>query len=322
MKRRLLLPVAAAVAAMAALAPVSAQGAWPDRQLRIVVPFPPGGGVDVLARLVGSKLGPMLGQPVVVDNKPGADTQIGTAAVAQAPADGYTIGLLTSGFTVNKALYPNLPYDAAKDFTPITGLATSPFYVVTWPEHQAKDLPSLIRYGKTNPGKLNYSTSSADAFLAGELLKKLGGIDSVHVRYKGTPPSMMAVMTGEVAYSFFTLTGIKPQVDSGKLRVVGVTAARRTTQMPQVPTVAEQGMPGYEIVAWFGFLGPAGMPADVTQKLNTAIQQILQMPDVRERIDALGATPLKQTPQEFNGFLQAEFAKYGALVKENKLQLD
>ncbi|NML46754.1 tripartite tricarboxylate transporter substrate binding protein [Ramlibacter sp. G-1-2-2] len=320
MQRRTLLACAAVLAA--ALGPPPVHAAWPERPLRIIVPFPPGGGVDVLARLVGAKLGPLLGQAVVVDNKPGADTQIGTGAVAQAAPDGYTIGLLTSGFSVNKALYPNLPYDAAKDFTPISGLATSPFYVVAWPQHEAKDLPALIRWGKEHPGKLNYSTSSADAFLAGELLKKLGGIDSVHVRYKGTPPSMMAVMTGEVAYSFFTLTGIKPQVDSGKLRIVGVTSPQRTPQMPQVPTVAEQGMPGYAIVGWFGFIGPAGMPEAVTQKLNAAIQQIIQMPDVRNTIDSLGATPLKQTPEEFNAFLQAEFAKYGTLVKENRLQVD
>lgn len=320
MQRRNLLACAAVLAAV--LGPLPARAAWPERPLRIIVPFPPGGGVDVLARLVGAKLGPLLGQAVVVDNKPGADTQIGTGAVAQAAPDGYTIGLLTSGFSVNKALYPNLPYDAAKDFTPISGLATSPFYVVTWPQHEAKDLPALIRWGKAHPGKLNYSTSSADAFLAGELLKKLGGIDSVHVRYKGTPPSMMAVMTGEVAYSFFTLTGIKPQVDNGKLRIVAVTSPQRTAQMPQVPTVAEQGMPGYAIVGWFGFIGPAGMPPEVTQKLNAAIQQIVQMPDVRNTVDSLGATPLKQTPEEFNAFLQAEFAKYGALVKENHLQVD
>lgn len=320
MQRRTLFACAAVLTA--ALGPLPARAAWPERPLRIIVPFPPGGGVDVLARLVGARLGPLLGQAVVVDNRPGGDTQIGTAAVAQAPADGYTVGLLTSGFSVNKALYPNLPYDAARDFTPISGLATSPFYVVAWPQHEAKDLPALLRWGKANPGKLNYSTSSADAFLAGELLKKMGGIDSVHVRYKGTPPSMMAVMTGEVAYSFFTLTGVKPQVDQGKLRIIAVTSPQRTPQMPQVPTVAEQGMPGYAIVGWFGFIGPAGLPEGVTQKLNAAIQQIVQMPDVRATIDSLGGTPLKQTPEEFNTFLQAEFAKYGTLVKENRLQAD
>ncbi|MBH1962907.1 MAG: tripartite tricarboxylate transporter substrate binding protein [Comamonadaceae bacterium] len=320
MNRRTVFFMAAALTALAT--PSLSWAAWPDKPLRIVVPFPPGGGVDVLARLVGSKLSPLLGQPVVIENKPGADTQIGTAAVAQAAPDGYTIGLLTSGFSVNKALYPNLSYDAAKDFTPIAGLVTSPFYVVTWPQHEARDLPSLIRYGKANPGKLNYSTSSADAFLAGELLKKMSGMDSVHVRYKGTPPSMMAVMTGEATYSFFTLTGIKPQVDSGKLRVVAVTAPKRTAQMPDVPTVAEQGLPGYEIVGWFGFIGPGKLPAEVVARLNDAIGQIVQMPDVRERIDALGATPLRQTPQEFNSFLQAEFVKYGNLVKENKLRAE
>lgn len=320
MNKRTVFFLAAALTAVAA--PSVSWAAWPDKPIRIVVPFPPGGGVDVLARLVGTKLSPLLGQPVVIENKPGADTQIGTAAVAQAAPDGYTIGLLTSGFSVNKALYPNLSYDAAKDFTPIAGLVTSPFYLVTWPQHEAKDLPSLIRYGKANPGKLNYSTSSADAFLAGELLKKMSGMDSVHVRYKGTPPSMMAVMTGEATYSFFTLTGIKPQVDSGKLRVVAVTAPKRTAQMPDVPTVAEQGLPGYEIVGWFGFIGPGKLPADVVSKLNDAIGQIVQMPDVRERIDALGATPLRQTPQEFNSFLQAEFVKYGNLVKENKLRAE
>jgi tripartite-type tricarboxylate transporter receptor subunit TctC len=154
------------------------------------------------------------------------------------------------------------------------------------------------------------------------MMKKMAAIDTVHVRYKGTPPSMLAVMSGEVAYSFFTLTGIKPQLDAGKLRAIGVTSGKRTTQMPHVPTLSESGLPGYEVIAWFGFLGPAGMPAEVTQKLNAAIQQIVDMPDVRERIDSLGATPLKQTPQQFDGFLQAEFLKYGTLVKENKLRAD
>ncbi|HSH88593.1 MAG TPA: tripartite tricarboxylate transporter substrate binding protein [Ramlibacter sp.] len=322
MNRSRLRTWALVLSAALGLLPLAASAAWPDKPIKLVVPFPPGGGVDVMARLFSTKLAALLGQPVVIDNKPGADTQIGTAVVGQAAPDGYTFGLLTSAFSVNKALYPNLTYDAAKDFTPVAGVLTSPFYLVAWPGMEPQDIRSMLAYAKKNPGKLNYSSSSGDGFLAAELMNKSAGIDAVHVRYKGTPPSVLAVMSGEVSYSFFTLLGIKAHVDSGKLRVLGVTSARRTPHMPQVPTIAESGVPGYEMTPWFGFLAPAGLPPEITARMNAVINQIIEMPDVKAKIDSLGATPLKQTPQEFSAFLNGEFTKYGALVRDNKLRAD
>jgi tripartite-type tricarboxylate transporter receptor subunit TctC len=321
MKRRQL-NLATMLAALLALAPMAASAAWPDKPIRIIVAFPPGGGVDVLARLLGSKLSTLLGQPVLVDNKPGADTQIGTALVAQAPADGYTIGVLTSTIAINKALYPNLPYDAAKDFTPVANIAISPYYLVSWPGLEAKTLKDLIALAKKKPGQLNYASSSADGFLAGEMMNKAAGISTVHVRYKGTPPSLLAVMTGEVSYSYFTLLGIKSQVEAKKLNVLGVSSAQRSRDMPNVPTLAEAGAPGYDTTVWFAVFAPAGMPAEITTKLNAAFNQIIDMPDVKAKIESLGATPTRQSPQEFASFVNAEIAKYAAVVKENKLRAD
>ncbi|VWX57524.1 conserved exported hypothetical protein [Burkholderiales bacterium 8X] len=306
--------------AAAAACATAANADYPDKPIRLVVPFPPGGGVDVLARMLGDKLSTMWGQPVVIENRPGADTQIGTAAVAQAAPDGYTIGLLTSAFTINKALYPDLSYDAARDFTPITGIAQSPFYLVASPSLGAKDLPSLIAMAKSSPGKLNYSSSGSDGFLAGELMKKGAGLDVVHVRYKGTPPSVMAVMSGEVSYSFFTLLGIKSHVDAGKLSVLGVSTAARSKDMPDVPPLAEGGVPGYDMAVWFGVLGPRGMPPAVTAKLNGALQAILAMPDVRQKVESLGAAPMKQSPAQFGSFLKGETEKFGQVVRENHLK--
>ncbi|WP_038218244.1 tripartite tricarboxylate transporter substrate binding protein [Xenophilus azovorans] len=318
LSRRALASVLIGAASLAGA--VASHAAYPEKPIRLVVPFPPGGGVDVLARLLGEKLSTMWGQPVVIDNKPGADTQIGTAAVAQSPPDGYTIGLLTSAFSINKALYPNLSYDAARDFTPITGIAQSPFYLVAWPGLDAKDVPSLIALAKKKPGALNYSSSGSDGFLAGELMKKAAGIDVVHVRYKGTPPSVMAVMSGEISYSFFTLLGIKAHVDAGKLRVLGVSTATRSKDMPSVPPLAEVGVPGYDMAVWFGVLGPRDLPPEITARLNDALQKILAMPDVRQKIESLGASPMKQTPAQFRDFLEAEYGKFGAVVRENKLR--
>jgi tripartite-type tricarboxylate transporter receptor subunit TctC len=299
-----------------------ASAAYPERPIHIVVPFPAGGGVDVLARLVGDELAKLLGQAVVVDNKPGADTQIGSTAVAQAAPDGYTLGFLTSTLGVNKALYPNLPYNALKDFTPIAGIASAPFYLVVNPALGVKDVAGLVARAKTAPGKLNYSSSSSDVLLAGEIFKKAYAIDTVRVPYRGTPPALLAVLSGEVSYSFFTLVGIKPQVDAGRLRVLAITTPQRSRKMADVPTLAESGAPGFDIAVWFGVLGPAGLPPAITAKLNTAINQIVAVPAVRQRIESLGAAPLRQTPREFASFMAADFTRYVNVVGENRLHPD
>lgn len=292
----------------AALAATIAHAApYPERTVRIVVPYPPGGSTDGLARLIGQKLSEAWGQPVVIENRPGADTQIGDAAVAQAAPDGYTLLMITTTFAISKGLYPSLPYDAAKDFTPISPIASSPFYLVVGTDVPAKNLAELIALAKKNPGKLNYSVSSSANYLAAELMKKAAGIEVMDIRYKGSGPAVQAVAAGEVTYTLDTLLATKGLIDAGKLRVLALTGDRRSTQIPSVPLFSEAGLATFEMISWFGMGGPKGMPKDVVNTINAAVQKALALPEVKQAIDGYAATPMLMSADEYAAFIGKEF---------------
>ena len=297
-----------------------AGAAFPDKPVRIVVPYPPGGSTDALARIVGQKLSETWGVPVVIDNKPGADTQIANSLVAGSPPDGYTLLMITTVFAISKGLYPSLPYDPARDFTPISPIASSPFYIVVGANVPAANLKELVAVAKQKPGSLNYSSSSSANYLAAELMKKAAGIDVVNIRYKGSGPGVAAVASGEVTYTLDTLLAAKSLIDAGKVRAFAVTGDKRTPQMPNVPTFAEAGVPGFDMVAWFGLGGPKGMPPDVVATINRAVQDALKSPEVRQTIENNAATPMMQTAEQFSSFINKEFTTFEAVVKSNNLQ--
>ncbi len=295
---------------------------YPEKQVRIIVPYPPGGATDGLARIVGQKLSETWGVPVVIENRPGADTQIGNSAVAAAAPDGYTLGMITTVFAISKGLYASLPYDPAKDFTPISPIASSPFYLVTGVNVPASTVSELVALAKQRPGALNYSSSSSANYLAGELMKKAAGIDVANIRYKGSGPGVTAVAAGEVTYTLDTLLAAKPMIDAGKIRVLAVTGDRRSPQMPSVPTFAEAGVRGFDMVSWFGVGGPKGMPPELVATINAAIQTAMASPEVRQKIESFAATPMAQNADQFAAFIKSEFGLFEAIVKSNNLRPD
>lgn len=312
--------IIAALLAVQAAFPLAAAAAYPDKSIRIVVPYPPGGSTDGLARIVGQKLSEAWNVPVVIDNRPGADTQIGNALVAAAAPDGYTLLMITTVFAISKGLYQKLPYDPATDFTPIAPIASSPFYLVAGVNVPAANLRDLVALAKQKPGQLNYSSSSSANYLAAELMKKAAGIDVVNVRYKGSGPGVAAVASGEVTYTLDTLLAAKPLIDAGKIRALAVTGDKRSPQAPSVPTFAEAGVPGFDMVAWFGLGGPKGMPPDVVAKINKAVQDAMRSPDVREKVESYAATPMLMSPEQFSSFIKTEFDTFDAVVKSSKLE--
>lgn len=297
---------------------------FPNKPLRIIVPYPPGGAVDPLARTLGQKLTEAWGQPVVIDNKPGGGTIIGTQLLAKAPPDGHTIIFASSNHAVNPAMYEKLPYDSVKDFVPITLVAVFPLMLTVNPEVPAKNVSELIALLKRQPGRFNYSTASngGATHLAGELFKSMAGVFAVHVPYRGSGPSVMSVMAGESQMTFDTVFLQMPQVREGKLRALAVTTSKRSAMAPDVPTMSEAGLPGYEAYTWVGALAPAGTPTDIIQKWQQEIARILQMPDIRSRQLAAGLEPVGNTPEQFTQFMRTEMDKWAAVVKRAGIKAD
>jgi tripartite-type tricarboxylate transporter receptor subunit TctC len=297
---------------------LSAQAAenYPSRPVRMIVPYAPGGNTDALARIIAQRLTQSLGQQVVVDNRPGGNTLLGTALVAQAQPDGYTIMLTTLTFAVVPSIYKKLPFDARRDFTPITLAVTLPNVLVVNPSVPAKSVKELIAYARSNPGKLNYAStgSGTSPHLSMELLKTMAGVDLVHIPYKGGGPAMAALIGGQVSAQFIGLPVALPQIKSGKLRALGVTSAKRAAAAPDLPTIGET-LKGYELDPWFGVLGTGGMPKPVVQLLQKEIASILQAPDMKERLAGMGAEPVGSSPQQFAAYITAEIAKFAKLVK-------
>jgi len=307
------------------IASAAAQTAYPSRPLRLVSPFPPGGVVDTVSRVVAQKLSESLGQPVVVENKVGAGGNIAAEFVSKAAPDGYTL-LMGSIAThaINVALYSRMPYDAERDFAPVSLAATNTNLVVVNPSFPARSIAELIAYAKANPGKLNYGTAGSGTaqHLAGELFKTTAGIDMVHVPYKGAAPGISDLLAGQIPLMFVDISISLPHVRAGRLRALAVTAGKRIPQLTEVPTVAESGLPGFEVNAWFGVFVPAGTPREIVNRLNAGMVRGLAAPEVRERLLALGVEPLTSTPEQLVAFVKSEIAKWGRIVRISGAKAD
>jgi tripartite-type tricarboxylate transporter receptor subunit TctC len=293
------------------------QSAYPLKPIRLVAPFPPGGGTDFLARLFGQKMSETLSQQVVVDNRGGAGGTIGTDIVAKAPPDGYTIILVSASHAINPGLYPKLPYDSINDFAPITQIATSPGILVVNPSLPVKSVKELIALARAKPGQINYASagSGTPPHLAGELFKLMAKIDMVHVPYKGNAPAFTDVIGGQVSLIFPTMPSAMPFIKSGKLRPIAVTSAKRSPAAPDIPTIAESGLPGYEATSWYGILAPGRTPREIVAKLHEVLVSIIGATDMKDKLAAQGLDPVGNTPQQFAAVIKAEIAKWLKVVK-------
>ena len=319
---------AAAVACVVAAQPLAAAQPdlakdYPNRPVRFIVPFAPGAGTDTTARTIGQKLSDTWGQQVVVDNRTGAAGAIGVDLTAKANPDGYTICLISASHSVNSAVNPKLPYDLVKDLAAISQASTLFYVVYHNPSVPVNSIKELIAYAKANPGKLNFGSSGTGGLqhFAGELFNHMAGVRMIHVPYKGTAAVIPAMLAGDVQVGFGTLFGVRPHLPSGRLKALAVTTSKRTPAAPELPTVTEAGVPGYEVDQWYGVLTSAKVPAPIVRKLNAAINEALKSPDVVKRFAADGSTPTGSTPQQFSAHIQSEIAKWRKLVKEAKLEL-
>ena len=316
---------AIALAATATLPLGAAAPHYPTKPITMVVPFAAGGTTDILARLVGQHLSTELGQPVVVENKAGAGGNIGAAFAAKAAADGHTLFMGTVGtHAINAALYKKLPYDPIKDFAPLTRVAMVPNLLVAHPSQPFKTVQEMIAYAKANPGKINFGSpgNGASPHLSGELFKSMTKVDMVHVPYKGSAPAVSDLLGGQISIMFDNLPSVIPHVRGGKLRAIAISTAKRSADLPDVPTIAEAGVPGYEATSWFGLFAPAATPAPVLAKISTALGKVLANAEVKKKIDDQGGEPANETPAQFADFIQKESQKWGKVVKESGASLD
>jgi len=290
---------------------------YPNKPVKIVVPFTAGSATDILARTVGQKLGELWGQAVIIENRPGAGGTIGAGVVAHSPPDGYTLLVHSAAQAVNPAIYPSLPYDTTKDFVEVATLGGQPNVLVVAPAAGFKNVADLIAAAKKAPGALNFGSAGigSGTHINGEKFKLAAGIDVVHIPYKGTPEAITDTMTGRVTYFFSPISAALPNVREGKLMALGVSTAKRSSTLPNVPTIAESGLPGFDYNLWVGMFAPAGTPADVVDKINADVARVLQAPDVRERLAALGAEPMVMTPAEFRKFMRDEIDELAKVVK-------
>ncbi len=315
---RLLSPLLLTLCAFATLGPASAQ-TYPTKPIRWVSPWAPAGGNDVLSRAIGNEISRSLGQPVVVDNKPGASGTVGTDMVAKAPADGYTLTLGSPGTHATAAsMVPGLPYDPVKSFTPIVLVGTVPNVLVVPPSVPANSVRELIAHLKAKPNSYNFASvgNGSMQHLAGELFKRMAGVEITHVAYKGSSPAMIDLTSGRIEMAFESMPVVLPLVRAGKLKALAVTTPQRSSLLPDVPTVAEAGLPGFDVTIWYGVFGPAGMPADVTAKLNQAINAAIRTPELGQRLSDLGADVAGGTPQDLGRYQAAESTRWSRFIKE------
>jgi len=311
--------------AAAASAPAFAQApAYPARTVKVIVAFPPGGAIDALARLVSAKLADAWGQPFVVENKPGAGGVIGTDAAAKAAPDGYTLTVgAVSTHGINASLR-KLPYDPIRDFDAVAPIAVVPNLIVVNPSLPVNSVADLIALARSKPGQLSYASAGAGTTLhiSCELFKSIAKVDLVHVPYKGSGPAVADVIGGQVPVMCDSITSAQPHIKAGRLRVLGITSSTRSSAMPQVPTLAESGVSGYEMNPWFGLFAPAGTPAPVVARLNAEVTKILSAPDVKERLQAIGAEPMNATPEQFQAMVKADLEKWARLVRSAGITAD
>ena len=307
---------------LAAAAPAQT---YPAKSVRMVVPFAAGAGSnDIMARLVAQKLTDAMGQQFVVDNRPGASGIIGTDIVAKAQPDGYTVLMMSLTFTVNPSLFSKLPFDTAKDLTPVTMVASAPLMMVVHPSVPAKSVPEFIAYAKANPGKLNFGSGGPGTtpHLAGEMLKIMAGVQMTHVPYKGGAPALADLVGGQIQLMCENIPGTLPFAKSGKLRALAVTDLKRSPLLPELPTLDESGLKGYQIVGWNGLFVPTGTPQAIVGKLHAETARALALPDVKERLSIMGADGVGDTPQHFAAFIRAEIPKWAQVVKAAGLKVE
>jgi tripartite-type tricarboxylate transporter receptor subunit TctC len=317
--KALKLGAALALAAGLALAGGEAAAqAWPARPVKMIVPYTPGTGIDILARTLGEKLGQRWGQSVVVENKPGASGNLGTAAAAKAPPDGYTLVMIVNAFAINPSVYRNVPYNPATDFVPVASVASGALVVTTNPAVKAASLKELVELSKAKPGGMPYGSPGAGTpqHMASELFRNVSGASLVHVPYKGSAGAVTDVLSGEVGLMFMPVHTALPFVTSGKLKVLAVASAKRSPVMPQVPTVAEAGYPGAEVDMWYGLLAPAGTPRELVAKVHADIAEVLQQPDVREKLDKQGLSPLPMSADAFGELIKSDLVRWAKVVKD------
>lgn len=312
------LPVLLAVAAGTLAQP------YPAKPIRIIAGFPPGSGADITARVIGARLGDALGQQVVVDNRPGAGSNIAAEIAAKSPADGYTLFIGTVANTINATLYSKLPFDFARDFAPVALATATPNVLVVHPSVPAKSVKELIALAKSRPGQLNFASAGTGTapHLSGELFGAMAGVKMVHIPYKGSPPAVTDLLAGEVALMFSPSSTVLPHVKTGRLRALAVTTARRLPSLPELPTVAESGLKGYETLTWFGFVAPARTPPAVLTRLNSEIVKILALPEVRNLFAAQGIETLGGTPDHFASYIRDEIAKWAKVIRLSGAKAD
>jgi tripartite-type tricarboxylate transporter receptor subunit TctC len=324
-RRHVLTATAAALACTTFAAPAAWAQAWPAKAIRIVVPFPPGGGTDIIAREVSQKVTAATGWTFVIDNKPGAGGNLGVDAAAKAPADGYTLVLgQTSNLAINPTLYSKLPYNPQKDLAPVGLIASAPLVIVVPATSAYKTLADLVAAAKARPGEVNFASpgNGTVAHLTGEQFQKAAGIRFQHVPYKGANQALTDVISGQVQLYVSSVPSVLQQIRTGKLRPLAVTSARRVDDIPQTPTVGESGYKGFDASTWFGLLAPAGTPRDVLARLNAEFNKALQQPDLRKRLGDEGADPLGGTPEQFAELIRDDIVRWGRTVKESGVRLD
>ena len=314
-----------ALALAASAAGVRAQPNWPSKPIRLIVPFPPGGGTDATSRLMAEKFTVLNQWTVVVENRPGAAGNIGLDAVAKAPADGYTIGMgQASNLSINPALYAKMPFDPLKDFTPIVEIAVQPVVLVVRADSPFKTLADFIKAAKAKPGAFSiaHAGNGTVGHLAGEMLARRAGIEVLQVPYKGAGPAMNELLGGQVQLYFGNSISVMSQMTGGRVRALAVSSAQRLPVIGQVPTVAEQGFPGFDASTWLGLVGPAGLPAEVVARVNKEVVTMLGRKDVQEKLAFEGSIPTTGTPQQFAAFIKAEHTKWGNLIREANIRLE
>ncbi|MDO5290427.1 MAG: tripartite tricarboxylate transporter substrate binding protein [Pseudomonadota bacterium] len=323
--RRAALSCLAALSLSAVSAPALAAQDWPARPVRWVVPFPPGGAMDVMARTLADELAQSLGRPFVIENRPGAGGNIGAEQVAKSKPDGYTMMITSIGMATNPFLYQRLGYDPLKDFAPVSLLAVVPNVLVTNQTQPAvSSVKDVLAAARAQPGMLTYASAGTGTsiHLAGELFAHMGQVQMQHVPYRGSGPAVTDMLGGQVNYMFDSITSAKPHIQSGKLRALGVTTAKRSAALPDVPTIAEAGLPGYDLSPWFAVFMPAGTPAPIVQKLNTALLAAMAKPGVREKLAGVGAEPIGSSPAELAAHLQKETERWSRVIRERKISAD
>jgi tripartite-type tricarboxylate transporter receptor subunit TctC len=308
----------------AALAGIANAQTYPVKPVRIISPYPPGGGNDTISRLIADKLTEQFSQRVIVDNRPGANTVVGTEILAKSAPDGYTLIVLPNSLATNPSFYPNLPYDTLRDFAPVAQIAQSPQMIVVHPSFPATTLKQLLALAKSKPGDVSYGTSGNGSIghLAMLLLTEMSGVKFTNVPYKGTAPAVNDVLGGHIPMMMASMISVLPQARAGKLRIIALTAARRSPALPDVPTIAEAGVPGYEATLWYGMVAPARTPEPIVKRINAELATALRSPDLVERLSTQAVEPHHTTPEQFGALIRGEVAKWGKVITATGVKAD